>query len=169
MTTAETVQIALAAAVPIVTAIVGIVGIVFHDWRARRTQSGLRKLVFEDANRQVSFASEWWKTQRLLADSPEQMTEVTSRVSTWLEEASALVMDAKLLHIEEKPRITVGRLLMFYPLQRRAARVSRGILYVCLGVLVLSVGQGISDALVVPDRRYVLDDAEILVATAVLA
>jgi hypothetical protein len=73
------VQLVVTASIPIVTTVLGVLGIVFHDWRARRTQAGQRKLALEQASRQVSFAAEWWNTRRLLADSPEAMREATSR------------------------------------------------------------------------------------------
>jgi hypothetical protein len=119
-------EIAITLLAPIVTAVLGVLGVVFGDWRQRRTEAGRRKLALEDASRQVSFAAEWLQARKLVADSPEAEQEAATRATAWLEEASALVAASKPPPIDEKPTITLRRLLVLYPLQRRAARVIRG-------------------------------------------
>ena len=106
------INIAVALLVPIVTAVLGVLGVVFGDWRQRRTQAGRRKLALEDASRQVSFTAEWWNARKLLADSPQAEQEATTRAVAWLEEASALVAESKLPSVEERPPITLRRLLL---------------------------------------------------------
>jgi hypothetical protein len=123
-------EIAITLLAPIVTAVLGVLGVAFGDWRQRRTEAGRRKLALEDASRQVSFAAEWLKASKLVADSPEAEQEATTRAAAWLEEASALVAASKPPPIDERPAITLRRLLLLYPLQRRAARVLRGAFYV---------------------------------------
>jgi hypothetical protein len=129
VTSAEVVTIAAAVLVPVVTAVLGVLGIVFQDWRLRRTQAGRRKLALEDASRQVSFAAEWWNARKLLADSPEAMQEATTRAVAWLEEASSLVADSEPPLIGERPPITLRRLLLLYPVHGRAANVIRVAFY----------------------------------------
>jgi hypothetical protein len=133
VTTTEVVQIVVAVSVPIVTAVLGVLGIMFQDWRVRRTQAGGRKLALEEASRQASFAAEWWNARRLLADSPEEMREAAPRALAWLEEASALVMESRPPRVGERPPITVRRLLLLYSLQRRTAKIIRGFFYALLG------------------------------------
>jgi hypothetical protein len=82
MSSAQTVTIVTAISVPVVTAILGVIGVMFQDWRARKTQAGRRKLALEDARRQVSFATEWWNARKLLADSTETVQEVTASAMT---------------------------------------------------------------------------------------
>jgi hypothetical protein len=167
VTSAEVVTIAVAVLVPIVTAILGVLGIAFQDWRQRRSDAGRRRLAFEDAGRQVSFATEWWNARKLLVDSPEAMKEATSRAVGWLEEASALVVEAKKVSIKEKPPLTLRRLLLFYPLKGRAANILRGVFFVSLAVMVEGVGSTITDALLHPE--LVRDDVGVLISTALLS
>lgn len=158
----EVVNLAVALLVPIVTAVLGVVGIVFGDWRLRRTQAGRRKLSLEDAGRQVSFAAEWWNARKLLADSPEAEQEATKRATAWLEEASALVAESKPPLVEEKMS-TVRRALLAHPLKGWAANVVRGAFYLCLGLMLIWAGAFTDDAL---DRKHL---GEVLVSDIVIA
>ena len=91
----QVVRIALTLVTPILTAVVGIVVLVIGDWRERRTQAGRRKVAFEDANRQVAFAAEWWNASKLVADhSPDAEQRAATRAQAWLDEASALIAES---------------------------------------------------------------------------
>jgi len=96
----------------------GILGVVLQDWRVRKSQAGRRKLALEDASSQVSFAVDWWNAKKLIAGSPEVMQEVTKCAEDWLQEASARVIGSKPALARQRPPITLGRLLLFYPLPR---------------------------------------------------
>jgi hypothetical protein len=150
MNSTEIVTIASALLAPVVAAILGFVGIAFQDWRQRRSQAGRRKLALEDAGRQVSFAVEWWSARKLLADSPEVMQEATIRAANWLEEAAARVAEHNATPIEENRPITLRRLLVFYPLQGRAAILLRGVFHGSLALLAFAVGNTITDAFLFP-------------------
>jgi hypothetical protein len=163
MMSGELVTIVSALLVPVVAAILGFVGIAFQDWRQRRSQAGRRKLALEDADRQVSFAVEWWNARKLLADSPEVMQEATIRAAGWLEEAAARVVEYDATPIEEKRPITLRRLLVFYPLQGRAAIVIRGVFHFSLAFLVFGLGNTITDAFLV-SQDLDLDAVVLLVA-----
>lgn len=52
--------------VPVVTAVVGAVGILLRDLYDRRSEIGRRKYAMDDATRQVTFAAEWWKAKQAL-------------------------------------------------------------------------------------------------------
>ena len=144
----QVVRIALTLVTPILTAVVGIVVLVIGDWRERRTQAGRRKVAFEDANRQVAFAAEWWNASKLVADhSPDAEQRAATRAQAWLDEASALIAESHPPPVDEKPAITLRRLLLAFPMQRRAARVLRGVFYFCLGLVVFQVSSAIGAAL----------------------
>jgi hypothetical protein len=81
VTSDQVVSLAAALLVPIVTAVLGVLGLMFGDWRQRRTETGRRKLALEDASRQVSFAAEWWNAKKLLAASLEAEQEATTRAA----------------------------------------------------------------------------------------
>lgn len=168
MTTAQIVTVVITVLVPVVTAVAGILGVMFQDWRVRRSQAGRRRLTLEDARRQVTFAAEWWNAKKLLADSPEAMQEATACAATWLDQAFAGVSLPEMPVAEEKRRITFRRLLLFYPLQGISANTIRGTFYLLLGVLIVGVGATVSDILESPN--YVIkDDLELLIALALAA
>jgi len=145
------IRIALTVITPILTAGIGIVALVIGDWRHRRTKAGQRKLAFEDASRQVAFAAEWWNASKLVADSPEAEQRAATRAQAWLDEATTLVAESKPPPVDEKPAITLRRLLLAYPMQRRGARILRGIFYFFLGLVAFQVGAALSAAFGRPD------------------
>jgi hypothetical protein len=167
----QIVTVVITLLVPVVTAVAGILGVMFQDWRAQRSQVGRRRLALEDAHRQVMFAAEWWNAKKLLAGSPEALQEATACAAAWLEQASAGVSGPEMPAVEEKRRITARRLLLFYPLQGISANIIRGIFYVLLAILILGVGSTISDVLESPES-VIRDDfgylAFFAVATLVL-
>jgi hypothetical protein len=170
VTQEQVVNLAVALLVPIVTAVLGVLGVVVGDWRQRRTQAGRRKLALEDAGRQVSFAAEWWNARKLVADSPEAMREATTRAAAWLEEASALVAGSTPPPVDEKPPVTLRRLLLFYPLHGRTANILRGIFYGCVGFLLAAAGNAIDVALDPQARsQYLWGNSLLVVATAIVA
>lgn len=140
------VTILAAILVPVVTAILGVLAVMFQDWRVHKTQAGRRTMALEDARRQVSFAAEWWNAKKLLTESPEAEKEATVRALRWLEEASELVAVSDLPATSKKPRITFRRLLLFYRLQGRAAKVIRIFFYISLSLLIVLVLSTIIDA-----------------------
>jgi hypothetical protein len=147
MDSEQVIRIALTVITPILTAGLGVVALMIGDWRDRRTQAGRRKLAFEDASRQVAFAADWWNASKLVADSPDAEQRAATRAQAWLDEASALVAESKPPEVDEKPAITFRRLLLAYPMQRRAARILRALFYCCLGLAVFQVSGAMSSAL----------------------
>ena len=135
MDSEQIIRIALTIVTPILTAGIGIVALAVGDWRERRTQAGRRKLAFEDASRQVDFASDWFNARKLIA--PEAEKAAAARAQGWLHEASNLVDEWKPEpRSEEKRSITVRRLLLAYPMHRRGARILRALYYFFLGVMI---------------------------------
>jgi hypothetical protein len=147
MTTTQLVNIGLAIFTPILTAALGIIGLIAGDWHQRRTQTGRRKLAFEDASRQVAFATEWWNASKLIADSPEAEQQATAHARTWLEDASELVAESEPNPVGEESPITLHRLLLLYPLRGPAARFFRGAFYFFLGLVPFWVGGAIHSTL----------------------
>lgn len=171
MTHAELLEkIAIALVVPVVTAVLSVLGVAFSDWRARRSQAGRRKLALEDASRQVSFAAEWWNARMLVADSPKASQEAAARAMAWLEEASALVTVSTPPPVAAAPAITLRRVFLLHPLRRRQARVLRVFYYLCLGWLLIWGGALVTDSLdPTKNADYRLGDVVMLSAGVVLA
>lgn len=155
MDSEQAIRIALTLVTPILTAGIGIVALVIGDWRERRTQAGRRKLAFEDASRQVDFATTWLKANREIAPQGEQ--QATIKAQGWLDEASELVTEAGPQPDSGEHSVTVRRLLLISPMRRRSARILRGCYYLFLGIVVLQVSGAVGaafgnkDTLGVPD------------------
>lgn len=146
MDSEQVIRIALTVITPILTAGIGIAALVIGDWRERRTQTGRRKLSFEDASRQVEFAADWFKASKEIA--PDDEPQAAARAQAWLDEASELVTESKPPpRNEEKRSVTVRRLLLAYPMRRRGARVLRGFYYFFLGVVIFQVSGALGAAL----------------------
>jgi hypothetical protein len=151
-------RIVLTVVTPILTAGLGIVALVIGDWRERRTQAGQRKLAFEEASRQVAFAAEWLNASKLVADSPEAEQRAAIQAQAWLNEASAHVAGSKQPPSDDdKPAITLRRLLLAYPIQRRSARNLRAAYYFFLGFVFVQVGAAMGSALGRPDTIGIPD------------
>jgi hypothetical protein len=145
--TEQMIRITLTVVTPILTAGIGIVALVIGDWRERRTRAGRRKIAFEDATRQVEFASDWYNASKLIDDSPDAEQQAAAQAQVWLGEASDLVAESKPRPpSEEKRSVTVRRLLLAYPMHHRSARVLRGFYYFFLGIVVLQVSGALASA-----------------------
>ena len=147
----QVIRITLAVITPILTAGIGIGALVIGDWRDRRTQAGRRKLALEDASRQVAFAADWWNASKLIAHTPEAEEQAAARARVWLDEASDLVAESKPPPVEDKPAISARRLMLAYPMDRRAARILRALFYATLGIVVFQVSGAVAAALGRPD------------------
>jgi hypothetical protein len=147
MDTEQVIRIALTVLTPVVTAGIGIAALVIGDWRERRTHAGSRKLAFDDASRQIAFASEWWNASKLIANSPEAQQHAAQQAQRWLDEASTLVTKSEPPPVEQKQAITLRRLLLAYPMRRRGARTLRAFYWFCLGLVVQQVSSALGSAL----------------------
>ncbi len=151
MDSEQVIRIALTVVTPILTAGIGIAALVIGDWRERRTQAGQRKLAFDDASRQVAFATEWWNATKLVARSPEEQERAATRAQAWLEEATVLVAETTPPVDDEKAAVSLRRLLLVFPMRRRAARILRGFYYFFLGVAAIQIAGALDSALGRPD------------------
>ena len=139
MSTQDVVTVAVAVLVPVVTAAAGVVSLLVQDRRLRRSRDGRRRLVFEDATRQVAFAAEWWRAKQLTAATPEALQEPTAVANGWLDEASARVAAAEQPDLGEDPHVSVSRLLLLYRFRRRSAKAIRIGFYAVLGLMGFTV------------------------------
>jgi hypothetical protein len=146
MDTYQVIRIALTVLTPVLTAGIGIVALMVGDWRERRTQAGSRKLAFDDASRQVAFASEWWNASKLVNDSPEAQQRAAEQAQRWLAEASTLVTRSEPPPVEKKATITLRRVLLACPLHRRSARILRAFYWLCLGLVAQNVSSALGSA-----------------------
>ena len=168
MANASIVSIVITLLVPIVTAMAGILGVMIQDWRVRKSQAGRRKLALEDASKQVSFAVDWWNAKKLISDSPSAMQEITKCADDWLEKASTRVIGSEPPATRQRSPVTLRRLLLIYPLRGWAANIIRGLFYVSLAILIVGMGNTISDALEADLHHYLPGDFAGLIFIAIL-
>jgi hypothetical protein len=147
MGTQDLVSIVLAVLVPVVTAVVGAIGVAFQDWRARRSTTGRRKLAVDEARAQVNFVADWWNAKKSLGQSPEALQEAASRATALLEDASAVVSAIRLTPPLPKPPVTFRRLALLYPFRTREGRAARAAFFFCSGLTVLALGASVSEQL----------------------
>ncbi|KPI01940.1 hypothetical protein OK074_5447 [Actinobacteria bacterium OK074] len=147
--------VVVAVLVPVVTAAVGVVSLVVQDWRVRRSRVGRRRLVYEEAARQVAFASEWWAAQRLLSEvsevsgeqaAPEALRDASAVARGWLDDAAARVTAVGSGGGEPELAVSRGRLLLLYRFESPFAKVVRGGFYLALGAMLFVSLSIFSDA-----------------------
>lgn len=135
MSAQDVVSVSVAVLVPVVTAATGVISLVLQDRRLRRSRVGRRRLAFEDASRQVSFAAEWWAAQQLLSAEPETLRHGQETAQAWLDQASELVNGAERARTDEEPQVSLSRLLLLYRLHSRVAKAVRLGFYAALGAM----------------------------------
>jgi Protein of unknown function (DUF2510) len=122
--------------VPVVTAVVGAIGILARDLYSQRSEVGRRKYALDDATRRVAFTAEWWKAKQALGSAADDQG-ARAIAQSWLEETTSLVSEA--LHPRRRPgtdRSVTRRILLAYPFQRWTARLLRVIYYLFLALWV---------------------------------
>src|SRR5256885_190580 len=111
MTSEQAMQVAVQIAVPIVTAITGILALQFQDWRTKRSRDIASRQAMEEAQRRAEFASEWLKASALLDNSPACLDHAEDRAASWLEDAASLAVAAQSARVQDKSGVTIRRLL----------------------------------------------------------
>ncbi|MET9894399.1 hypothetical protein ABZZ47_30105 [Streptomyces sp. NPDC006465] len=166
MSTQDGATIAVAVLVPAVTAAAGVVSLLIQDRGVRRSRDGRRRLVFEDATRQVAFAAEWWKAKQLTAATPQALQGPTAVANGWLDEASARVAAAEQPNLGEDPHVSVSRLLLLYRFRRWSAKAIRIGFYAVLGLMSFTVLSIVFDK---PTRENTPSWVAILVLSGIVA
>ncbi|MBB5868977.1 hypothetical protein F4553_002356 [Allocatelliglobosispora scoriae] len=119
--------------VPVLTAVLGAVGILLRD----RSKTGRRKLQMEDAGRRVALANEWWQARQSVPSSPETLQADASRVLTWLDTAAEAFGGQQAASTDLRPESLGRRLVLAYPFRRWTARLVRVGFYVDLGLMLI--------------------------------
>ncbi|PBC70121.1 hypothetical protein BX265_7510 [Streptomyces sp. TLI_235] len=119
------------------TTAVSLLGFVIQDQLARRSRLERRKRLLEDASRRVTFVTEWWKAMELVSAPPDELSEAKVRGLAWLNEASALVAEARPPTVTERPQPPVRRVLLTYRFEHRSAKVIRVCFYLALAWAIL--------------------------------
>src|SRR5882757_4712398 len=140
--------VAIAVFVPVVTAAAGVASLLLQDWRVRRSRVGRHRLAYEEAARQVAFATDWWQAQQLIPATEQELRAANTVARGWLADASARVAELDLAQgaqEAQEQREFGGRLLLLYEFGNRPAKLIRAGFHASLVVLML-VSLGVSNA-----------------------
>lgn len=123
--------------VPVVTGIVGALGIMFQGWYARRSRAEQRRLAFEDAIRQVTFAEQWWKARTAMDPAPVAVEYATTTALVQVDSAHNFVGALKDSQGTPDSRSVFRKLFLLYGFQRRVAKVLRVLYFLLLAFMYL--------------------------------
>ncbi len=121
--------------VPIVTSVVAALGLMLKEARRARDRRNLREQALAEASAEVAFARDWWQAHQLLGVTE---THLRDTALDMLVKAEAKVSDTQHLSSREKGRVTLRRLLLMWPMQRRPARIVRVLFWVNSSLLAIS-------------------------------
>jgi hypothetical protein len=152
--------------VPIVTGVVGAVGLMLKDRRLARDSRHLRGQAIAEATAEVGFATEWWQAQQLLG--ADALSVANAKVVTWLAEAEATVAVAKRHTTPRHNPVTLRRLLLIEPMHRRSSKVVRvlfwiSVLWLCVGAIATAGDIGRNS-----QHSWVGSDIALLVVSALI-
>jgi hypothetical protein len=120
-------QDAVAVLVPVVTTVLGAIGISLQDRQVRRSADERRRVAMEDAIRRVTFATQWLQARQSLRDSPPDARRADEQLAAgWLSAASAIAQSAGQT---TKTRSLVSRLFLLYGMTGLPAKLVRGAFY----------------------------------------
>ncbi|WIM93907.1 hypothetical protein ACTOB_005901 [Actinoplanes oblitus] len=154
--------------VPLVTMIATTLGIVLQDWRSRRNRLLRRRMLMDEATKQVAFVSEWWKASQLV-DDPARQEAARAAAAAMIAEAATRVAEVPVVAPKPRTRSLIRRLLLWYPFSRRTAEVIRVLYYALLALMTHGVGNFIQDNLDDQYDDYVRADFIALGVLGVLA
>jgi hypothetical protein len=152
--------------VPVVTGVVGAIGVALKDARLDRDKRSLRDEALGDARDEVAFVSEWWKAHQLIGTA--ESSEATHKALAWLAEAEAKVLNTSDLKATPKREVTLRRLLLLEPMHRRGAKILRALYLIDVVWVVLASVVTASDTASKSGHGWVVSDIGVLVFFAVL-
>jgi hypothetical protein len=131
-------QVIVPLLVPVVTGLIGALGLMLKDRRLARDSRHLREQALAEATAEVGFATEWWQAQQLLGG--DALSVANPKMVAWLAEAEATVAVAKRHTTPRHNPVTLRRLLLIEPMHRRSSRVVRvlfwiSVIWLCVGAI----------------------------------
>ncbi|MGW5076904.1 hypothetical protein [Rhodococcus sp. NPDC004095] len=112
--------------VPVVTAILGALGIVLRDVYERRSDRGRRKYAIDDATHRISFITDWWNAKQTVGVGSDELQSAQETVQRWLKEAISQVSESMRPTTRPEGQYSVmRRVLLAYPFKRVSAQLLR--------------------------------------------
>lgn len=159
-------QVVVPLLVPVVTGLVGAVGLMLKDRRLARDSRHLREQAIAEATAEVGFATEWWQAQQLLG--ADALPVASPKMVAWLAEAEATVAIAKRHASPRHNPVTLRRLLLMEPMHRRSSKVVRvlfwiSVIWLCVGAIVTA-----GDISASSQHSWVGSDIALLIVSALI-
>lgn len=123
--------------VPVVTAMLGALGIVLRDVYEHRSERGRQRYAIDDATQRVSFITDWWNAKQAIGVGSDELQSAQETVQAWLKEAISQVSES--MHPTTRPEgqySVMRRVLLAYPFKRVSAQFLRVFYYVVVYLVV---------------------------------
>jgi hypothetical protein len=152
--------------VPVVTGLVGAIGLMLKDRRVAHDVRQVREQAIAEATAKVGFATGWWQAQQLLG--ADAAAAARPRMVSWLAEAESTVTDAKRqARIRHNP-VTVRRLLLMEPLHHRTSKAVRVLFWISATWLCVAAAVTAGDISSSRRHAWLGSDIALLVISAVI-
>jgi hypothetical protein len=152
----HTLEVIVPLVVPVITGLVGALGIALRDRRAAHDRRTVRATVLAEATAEVTFAKEWWAAQQALGgDAAPQSTE---RTADLLADAEAKVVGLRSLPVAEREGVSFDRLFLFRRLEGRQAKTLKVLFWVAIAFVAIAAISLASDAAANGEHAYVGSD-----------
>jgi hypothetical protein len=152
--------------VPIVTGLVGAIGLMLKDRRLAHDVRQVREQAIAEATAEVGLATGWWQAQQLLG--ADAAAGARPRMVSWLAEAESTVADAKRQARIRRNPVTVRRLLLMEPLHRRTSKVVRVLFWISATWLCVAAAVTAGDISSNRQHAWVGSDIALLVISGVI-
>jgi hypothetical protein len=145
--TRDLAAIAGAVLVPVVTTLLGAMGILFKEWRSRRDAVRRRAYLLADATAQATFIEQWWRALRALTDAPEQLGKEAAEAESLLLAARRSIdqLPYPCEQSADRPGV-LRRMLLLYRLNSTVGRIFAYLFWFCLVILLLLYLTFVTDA-----------------------
>ncbi|KUN57919.1 hypothetical protein AQJ46_45240 [Streptomyces canus] len=147
------------------TAAVTVLGVMFQEWRSRRFRHGRRRILLEDAAQQVAFVMDWWRALDTLNPQADHRDAAKNRGLVWLDEASALVAQARTVPEPQRAALSARNVFLIYRFHSLSAEVIRLCYYAALVWTAVTLAVIPSDA----GTEYFVSDFAAIAAYVVVA
>jgi hypothetical protein len=153
----KTLQVMVPLVVPVITALVGALGLVIKDRRLARDRRTVRASALAEATAEVAFAREWWTAHQAFGTGASR--DSTHRALELLASAEAKVASVQTMPSEDHDAQIFDRLFLFRRLEGRQAKVLKVLFWVTIAFVAGAAISLSSDAAAGGDHASVGSDA----------
>jgi hypothetical protein len=153
----QTLQVIVPLVVPVITALVGALGLVVKDRRAVHDRRTVRTSALAEATAEVAFAREWWTAHQALGTGAS--ADATERALELLTSAEAKVASVQAMPAADHDAQIFDRLFLFRRLEGRQAKALKVLFWVAIAFVAAGAISISSDAAAGGDHASLGSDA----------